>query len=70
GQAVREVAEKLKAAGKEVTQTTVEAAGKVTSIIAEEAMELGKRSVDIATGTISGMLQGAKDALHKGKDNQ
>ena len=65
-----EVAQRLKEAGKDVTQTTVEAAGKVSSIIAEEAVELGKRSVDIAVGAISGMLQGAKDALNKGKDGQ
>ena len=70
GQAAGEVAERLKAAGKEVTQTTVEAAGKVTSIIAEEAMVLGKKSMDIATGAISGMLQGAKDAFDKGKENK
>ncbi len=69
GQAMGKVAERLKEAGKEVTQTTVEAAGKVTSIIAEQAVELGKRSMDIATGAISGMLQGAKDAFHKGKDD-
>ncbi len=69
-QAAGEVAERLKTAGKEVTQTTVEAAGKVTSIIAEEAKVLGKRSMDVATGAISGMLQGAKDAFDKGKENR
>jgi len=70
GQAAGEIAEKLKETGKDVTHTTVEAAGKVTSVIAEEALELGKRSVDIATGAISGMLQGAKDAFDKGKENK
>ncbi len=68
-QAAGKVAERLKEVGKEVTQTTGEAAGKVTSIIAEEAMKLGKRSMDIAKGAISGMLQGAKDALHKENDD-
>ena len=45
----------------------MEAAGKATRVMAEEARELGKRSVDVARGAISGMWKGAKEALKKEK---
>ncbi len=45
-------------------------AGKLARAMAEEAIALGKRSVDVAKGAISGMWKGAKDALQKEKDNQ
>ncbi len=62
--------EKLRTAGKDTAKTTTEAAGKVTRVVAEEAMEIGKRSAEVAKGAISGMLKGAKDALQKRNDNQ
>ena len=38
--------------------------------MAEEAKELGKRSVAVAKGAISGMLKGARDALKKGNEKE
>ena len=54
--------------GKKTTKTTTEAVGKAAHIMAEEAKELGKRSVAVAKGAISGMWKGAKDAIKKEKE--
>jgi ElaB/YqjD/DUF883 family membrane-anchored ribosome-binding protein len=62
--------ETLRTAGKDTAKTTTEAAGKVTRVMAEEAMEIGKRSAEVAKGAISGMWKGAKDALQKRNENQ
>jgi hypothetical protein len=70
GHATEKVAKRLKEAGKEAVQTSVNTADKLARAMADEAMELGKRSVDVAKGAISGMWKGAKDALQKEKDNQ
>jgi hypothetical protein len=70
GHAAEKVAGRLKKAGKEAVQTSVNSADKLARAMADEAMELGKRSVDVAKGAISGMWKGAKDALQKEKDNQ
>jgi len=60
------VSDKLKEAGKEAAKATSKAA----HAVADEAKELGKRSVDIAKGAVSGMWKGAKDALKKEKKEQ
>ena len=60
------VADKLKMAGKDAAKATSKAA----HAVADEAKELGKRSVDIAKGAVSGMWKGAKDALKKEKKDQ
>lgn len=41
-------------------------ADKLARALADEAMELGKRSVDVAKEAISGMWEGVQDALQKG----
>ena len=69
GHATEKVAKRLKEAGKEAVQTSVNTADKLARALADDAMELGKRSVDVAKGAISGMWEGAQDALQKGKDN-
>ncbi|MEA1968378.1 MAG: DUF6781 family protein [Thermodesulfobacteriota bacterium] len=68
GKIIKESGKIVKESGKNVSQTTVKSAGKVTSSMAEEAMVLGKKSMNLAKGAISGMLKGAKDGLQK-KDN-
>ena len=70
GQAAEKAAGRLKKAGKEAVKTSLNTADKLTRAMAEEAMKLGKRSVDVAKGAISGMWKGAKDALQKEKDNK
>ena len=60
------VSDKLKEAGKDAAKATSKAA----HAVADEAKELGKRSVDIAKGAVSGMWKGAKDALKKEKKEQ
>ena len=60
--------EKLKKAGKGAAKATTEAVGKAAHIMADEAKELGKRSVAVAKGAISGMWKGAKEALKKDKE--
>jgi len=60
------MADKLKMAGKDAAKATSKAA----HAVADEAKELGKRSVDIAKGAVSGMWKGAKDALKKEKKDQ
>ncbi len=66
--AAEATAERLKEGGKDAAKATAEAAGKGAQIMAEEAKELGKRSVAVAKGAISGMLKGAKEALKKEKE--
>jgi len=61
-------AERLKEAGKQAAKASVEAVGKATDIMAEEAKQLGKRSLALARGAISGMLKGAKEGLKKEKE--
>jgi hypothetical protein len=58
--------DKFKDAGKDAAKATARAA----HAVADEAKELGKRSVDIARGAVSGMWKGAKDALKKEKKDQ
>jgi len=52
---------------RKTTKITTEAVGKAAHIMAEEAKELGKRSVAVAKGAITGMWKGAKDAIKKEK---
>ncbi|MFV9645480.1 MAG: hypothetical protein ACNYWU_06620, partial [Desulfobacterales bacterium] len=66
--AAEEAAASLKQAGKGAAKATTEAVGKAAHIMAEEAKELGKRSVAVAKGAISGMWKGAKDAIKKEKE--
>jgi ElaB/YqjD/DUF883 family membrane-anchored ribosome-binding protein len=66
--AAQTVAERLKQTGKDTVKATAKAAGKVADVMAEEVKELGKRSVTVARGAISGMLKGAKEALKKKKE--
>jgi len=60
----------LKQAGKDAAKTTTEAVGKAAHIMAEEAKELGKRTVSVAKGAITGMWKGAKDAIKKEKEEK
>jgi hypothetical protein len=68
GHATEKVAERLKKAGKEAVKTSVTTADKLARAMADETMALGKRSVDVARGALSGMWKGAKDALKKDKN--
>ncbi|MCK4603135.1 MAG: hypothetical protein KAU41_00375, partial [Deltaproteobacteria bacterium] len=61
-------AETLKEAGKNAAKATAEATGKAANAMAEEVRELGKRSIAVARGAISGLLKGAKAALKKEKE--
>jgi len=63
--AAEEATVSLKQAGMDTAKATTEAIGKAAHIMAEEAKELGKRSVAVAKGAISGMWKGAKEALEK-----
>ena len=63
--AAEATAERLKEGGKGAAKATAEAAGKAAHVMAEEAKEFGKRSVDVAKGSISDLWKGAKDALKK-----
>jgi len=58
-------AERLKEAGKQATKASTEAVGKAADVMAEEAKQLGKKSLALAKGAMSGMLKGAKEALKK-----
>ena len=60
----------LKQAGKDAAKTTTEAVGKAAHIMAEEAKELGKRTVAVTKGAITGMWKGAKDAIKKEKEEK
>lgn len=66
GKTADKVTDKLKEAGKETAKATTKAA----SALADETRELGKKSVDVAKGAISGMWKGATDALKKEKENK
>jgi len=65
--AAEELSAGLKQTGKGAAKATTEAVGKAVHIMAEEAKELGKKSVAVAKGAISGMWKGAKDAIKKEK---
>ncbi|MGD9039165.1 MAG: hypothetical protein PVH82_05990 [Desulfobacteraceae bacterium] len=59
---------RIKELGKGSLDRTAQATGKAVQGLAEEAKELGKRSMYIAKGAISGLLKGAKDGLKKGEE--
>ena len=61
-------AERLRQAGKDAAKAAAKAAGKAADVMGKETKELGKRSLDVARGAISGMWKGAKDALKKEKE--
>ncbi len=63
--AAESITKKLKESGKDAAKATAQAAGKAAHVVAEEAKELGKKSLTVAKGAISGMWKGAKDALKK-----
>jgi len=67
--AAESATQRLKEAGKDAAKATAEATAKATDVMAEEARELGKRSLTVAKGAISGMLKGARDALKKGNQS-
>ena len=62
--------DRVKEAGKDAVKATAKAAGKAAHVVADEAKELGKRSVDAAKGAVAGMWKGAKDALKKEKEDK
>ncbi|MBE9573180.1 MAG: hypothetical protein IMF11_21340 [Proteobacteria bacterium] len=64
------VAERLKETGKDAAKASAKAAGKAAKITAEEVKKLGKRSLDVAKGGLSGLWKGAKDALKKEKEER
>ena len=67
GDVAKDVLNDLADKTKKTTKTTTEAVSKAAHIMAEEAKELGKRSVAVAKGAISGMWKGAKEAVKKEK---
>ena len=67
--AAEKVAERVKNTGMQAVKTGIETADKWSQGMAEEAMELGKRSVDVAKGAVLGMWKGAKEAFQKDKTN-
>ncbi|MBW2567827.1 MAG: hypothetical protein JRD93_12845 [Deltaproteobacteria bacterium] len=70
GDVAKDVLNDLADQTKKTTKTTTEAVGKAAHIMAEEAKDLGKRSVAVAKGAISGMWKGAKDAIKKEKEEK
>lgn len=66
----KQMKDRIKEAGKDAAKATAKAAGKAAHIVADEAKELGQRSVDVAKGAVSGMWKGAKDALKKGNEKK
>ncbi len=68
--AAEETTASLKQAGKGAAKATTEAVGKAAHVMAEETKELGKRSVAVAKGAISGMWKGAKEAIKKEKEEK
>ncbi len=68
--AAEAVTERLKEGWKDGAQTTAETTTKAADVMAKEARELGKRSVAVARGAISGLLKGVKDALKKGSEEE
>lgn len=65
-----QIKDRIKEVGKDAAKATAKAAGKAAHVVADEAKELGKRSVDVAKGAASGMWKGAKDALKKEKKDE
>ena len=53
---------------KDTLDKTTEVTGKAVRAVAEETKELGKRSLNVAKGALSGMWKGAKDGLKKGEN--
>jgi len=70
GDVAKDVLNDLADQTQKTTKTTTEAVGKAAHIMAEEAKDLGKRSVAVAKGAISGMWKGAKDAIKKEKEEK
>jgi len=68
--AAEAAAERLKEAGKDTAKATSEVAGKAAGLMAKEAKELEKRSVDVAKRAISGMWKGARGAFKKGGEGK
>ena len=68
--AAETTAKRLKETGKDAAKATAKAAGKAAHVMAKETKELGKRSVDVARGAITGMWKGAKEALKKEKEDK
>ena len=60
--------ERLKQGGRGAAKAIAEAAGKASHVVGEGSRKLGKRSLDVAKGAISGMWKGGKDALRKEKE--
>ncbi len=65
-----QIKDRIKEAGKDAAKATAKAAGKAAHVVADEAKELGKKSVDVAKGAAAGMWKGAKDALKKEKEDK
>ena len=58
------ITDRMKETGMDVAKT----AGKAAHFVTEEARELGKLSLDVAKGGLSGLLKGAREALKKDKE--
>ena len=62
------IADRMKGTGMDVAKTGAKAAGKAAHFVTEEVRELGKLSLDVAKGGLSGLFKGARDALKKDKE--
>ncbi|MBW2032174.1 MAG: hypothetical protein JRI94_01075 [Deltaproteobacteria bacterium] len=67
--ATESATQRVKQAGMDAAKTTAEATTKAADVMAAEAKELGKRTLSVARGAVSGMLKGAKEALKKEKED-
>jgi len=65
--AAEATAKRLKETSKDAAKATANVASKTAHVMDRETKELGKRSVDVARGAITGMWKGAKHALKKDK---
>jgi len=70
GEAAEAVSNRLKELGKDTFGKAAQLTEETVHTAAEETKELSKRALDIARGAVSGILQGAKHALKKDKEDK
>jgi gas vesicle protein len=70
GEAAETVSNRLKELGKDTFGKAAHLTGETVHTAADEARQLSKRALDIAKGAASGILQGAKHALRKDKEDK
>ncbi len=65
GRATGRLTDRLKNLGKEAVKTFGDTGEKAARIVTGEVKQIGKKSINIAKGSITGMWKGAKEALEK-----